>query len=126
MTRPGHVLIEPTAEEAEALLSVLYRVPDREIGTKARVAIVRLEQALRVERGPGGSAEPVSLAERVQSLIGQDVQVSTAYGERTGRLLEVRDTCSLVLDIGELRLKRTISLAAVTDICAAEPERAAA
>lgn len=58
MTRPGYVLVEYTPEEAAAVLERLRTEdprwldsdPDLVSGTE------RLERAIRVERGPGGSS----------------------------------------------------------------------
>jgi hypothetical protein len=52
------VMVEFEIEEAEGLLAVCGEVPPINFGPHAAAGRERLQQAVKVERGCGGSAEP--------------------------------------------------------------------
>jgi hypothetical protein len=96
-------LVDFPIHEAEALLKRLG--PDGPSMTAAECdaidsARARINQAVKIERGPGGS-EGESIEETAQRLLGQNVRVKATYGSViVGKLEKVVGYRSLLISDG--------------------------
>lgn len=115
MTR---VLVEHPLLEAEALLKRIGSDPlTPEEVDFARLGRERLEQAIRVERNAGGSAETRPDLEEIRLHLGLEVELDCdAWGLVRGTLKEITQPAIVVVETEPLRLTKRVPLGAVRRI----------